>query len=250
LSDLIGGRNPLLEALKAGRAMGKIWLAKNAARHGVVAEILHLARTRGIPVEFLERQALDRLAGGTWHQGILAQIAAREYSTLAEILEAARQKKEPALLVILDGVEDPHNLGAILRTADAAGAHGIIVRERRAVGLTAGVEKSSAGALEYVQVARVANISQSIQALKDAGLWIIGVDQRGSTSYAAIDFRPATAIVLGAEGSGLSELVKKKCDFLAEIPMKGKINSLNASVAAAVVLYEALMQRSGRPASP
>jgi 23S rRNA (guanosine2251-2'-O)-methyltransferase len=145
--------------------------------------------------------------------------------------------------VVLDGVEDPHNLGAILRTAEASGAHGVIVRERRAVGLTASVEKASAGALEYMAVARVVNISQTIQTLKKNNIWVVGIDQAGESSYAKIDFRPATAIVLGGEGKGLSELVKKNCDFLASIPMKGKISSLNASVAAGVILYEVVKQR-------
>jgi 23S rRNA (guanosine2251-2'-O)-methyltransferase len=242
-SDIIEGRNPVLEALKAEHPLSKILVAKNGSRHGVIAEILYLAGIQKIPVEYLERQALDRLSQSTSHQGILALASAREYSDLDTILEIPAKRKEAALLVILDGVEDPHNLGAILRTAEASGVHGIIVRERRAVGLTSSVEKASAGALEYLPVARVVNISQTIQVLKKSGIWVVGIDQAGQSRYSEIDFKPPTAIVLGGEGKGLSELVKKNCDFLASIPMKGKISSLNASVAAGIILYEAVKQR-------
>jgi 23S rRNA (guanosine2251-2'-O)-methyltransferase len=243
ISDTIEGRNPVLEALKAGRPLGKILVAKNSNRHGVVAEILYLAKAQNVPVEYLERQALDRLSRSDSHQGIVAMASAREYFDLDAILDIPHERNEAAFLVVLDGVEDPHNLGAILRTAEASGAHGVIVRERRAVGLTASVEKASAGALEYLAVARVVNISQTIQTLKNNNIWVVGIDQTGETSYAKIDFKPATAIVLGGEGKGLSDLVKKNCDFLASIPMKGKISSLNASVAAGVILYEVVKQR-------
>jgi 23S rRNA (guanosine2251-2'-O)-methyltransferase len=177
-------------------------------------------------------------------QGVIAFAAPREYAELDEILAVPMKRKEPALMVLLDGIEDPHNLGAILRTADATGVHGVIIREKRAVGLTPVVEKSSAGAIEYVPVACVANIAQTIETLKQQNIWVVGIDQSANTDYTAIDYRPPTAIVIGGEGKGLSELVKKRSDFLVSIPMKGKISSLNASVATGVILYEVLRQRS------
>lgn len=243
MADTIEGRNPVLEALKAGRPVGKILLAKNIERHGAVADIIHLAQAGGIPVDYVERQAIDRLSQTPANQGIIAYTAAKEYAGLDELLAASRAKNRPALYIVLDGIEDPHNLGAIIRTADASGADGVIIRERRAVGLTSIVEKASAGAVEYVPVARVVNISQTLETLKRNNVWVVGIDQSASANYTKIDFNPPTAIIIGGEGKGLSDLVKKHCDFLASIPMKGKISSLNASVAAAVVLYEVVRQR-------
>jgi 23S rRNA (guanosine2251-2'-O)-methyltransferase len=240
----IEGRNPVLEALRAERPISKILLAKNSERHGVIAEIIPLSRTLGVPVEYVDRQAIDRLSQGTTNQGILAIAASKEYHDLEELLAVPQAKNEPALFILLDGIEDPHNLGAIIRTADAAGVHGVIIREKRSVGLTPAVEKASAGALEYVPVARVINISRTIETLKAHNIWVVGIDRSGERLYSGIDFKTATAIVIGGEGKGLSDLVKKHCDFMASIPMKGKITSLNASVAAAVVVYEALKQRS------
>jgi 23S rRNA (guanosine2251-2'-O)-methyltransferase len=240
----IEGRNPVLEALKAGRPIGKILLAKNIERHSAVAQILYLAKLKDIPVEYVERQAIERQSQCGTSQGVIALAAAKEYVDLEELWAISKSRNEPALYVVLDGIEDPYNFGAILRTADAAGIHGVIIREKRAVGLTASVEKASSGAVEYVPVARVTNISQTIETLKGQNIWIIGIDQQGDTDYSRIDYRPPTAIVIGGEGEGLSELVKKKCDFLAFIPMKGKISSLNASVAAGVMMYEILKQRS------
>jgi 23S rRNA (guanosine2251-2'-O)-methyltransferase len=244
MTDNIEGRNPVLEALRAGRPLSKILLAKNSERHGVIAEIMHLAQTAGVPVEYIDRQVIDRQSQSGANQGVLAVTAAKEYCDLDELLAVPVAKNEPALFVLLDGVEDPHNLGAIIRTADAAGVHGVIIREKRAVGLTPAVEKASCGALEYVPVARVINISRTIETLKARNIWVAGIDRSGDSLYTGIDYKTATAIVIGGEGQGLSELVKKHCDFLACIPMKGKITSLNASVAAAVVMYEALKQRS------
>jgi 23S rRNA (guanosine2251-2'-O)-methyltransferase len=245
MANTIEGRNPVLEALKSGRSISKILLAKNIERHSTIGEIIHRAQTRGIPIEYVERQAIDRQSETTANQGILALSVVKDYVDLDDLLVISRKKNEPAFYVVLDGLEDPHNLGAILRTADATGAHGIIIREKRAVGLTSAVEKVSAGAAEYVPVSRVTNISRAIETLKKNNLWIVGIDQSGTTDYYEIDYKPPTAIVVGGEGQGLSDLVKKSCDFLAIIPMKGKISSLNASVAAAVVLYEAMRQRSG-----
>jgi 23S rRNA (guanosine2251-2'-O)-methyltransferase len=244
MADIIEGRNPVLEALRAGRPIGKVWLVKNAERHGVIAEILYLARTQKVPVEYVERQAIDLQTAGMANQGIIAFVSAKEYLSLDEILTTPAEKKENPLLIVLEGIEDPHNLGAIIRTAEAAGAQGVIIREKRAVGLTSIVEKASAGALEFVPVARVVNIAQTIETLKQRNIWVVGIDSQGEAEYTQIDYRPPTAIVIGGEGQGLSELVKKRCDFVVRIPMRGRISSLNASVAAAVVMYEVVRQRA------
>jgi len=241
--DTIEGRNPVLEALRSGRPISKILLAKNIERHSTLAEIIHQANSQGILLEYVDRQAIDRQSQTRVNQGIIALTAAKDYVDLSDLLEISRSKGEPAFFVILDGVEDPHNLGAILRTADATGVHGVIVRERRAVGLTPAVEKASAGAVEYVPVARVTNLNRTLETLKENNIWIVGIDRDASTDFTGIDYRPATALVIGGEGQGISDLVKKNCDFLASIPMRGKISSLNASVAAAVVMYEVLKQR-------
>jgi len=243
MTNTIEGRNPVLEALHSNRPIGKILLAKNSERHGVIAEIIHLAQSSAIPIEYVERPAIDRLSQTSANQGVLAITIVKEYAELEELLAITRSKNEPALYVVLDGIEDPHNLGAILRTADASGVHGVIIRERRAVGLTPVVEKASAGAIEYVPVVSVANISRTLETLKKNNVWVVGIDQSAEANYTEIDYKPATAIVIGGEGKGLSDLVKKNCDFLASIPMKGKIASLNASVAAAVALYEVVRQR-------
>jgi 23S rRNA (guanosine2251-2'-O)-methyltransferase len=245
MENSIEGRNPILEALKSGRPIGKILIAKNIERHGAIAEIIHLAQTGGVPLEWVERPAIDRLSETRASQGILAFTSAKEYVDLDDLLVIYKEKNEPAFYVIIDGIEDPHNLGAILRTSDAAGVHGVITRERRAVGLTSAVEKASAGAVEYVPVSRVANISRTIEILKQDNVWIVGIDQSGDKDYTQVDYKPPTALVIGGEGGGLSDLVKKNCDFLVRIPMKGRISSLNASVAAGVVMYEVVRQRVG-----
>jgi 23S rRNA (guanosine2251-2'-O)-methyltransferase len=246
MSSILEGRNPVLEALRSGRPISKIFLARNIERHSVIAEILHLAQSKGIPVEYVERPAIDRQSETGANQGIIAYTISKEYMELDDLLSISASRKESPLYVILDGVEDPHNLGAILRTAEASGMHGVIVREKRAVGLTPTVEKASAGATEYIPISRVTNISQTIEYLKKQNIWVVGIDQAGDTEYTRIDYKTPTAIVIGGEGKGLSDLVKKRCDFLASIPMKGRITSLNASVAAGVVMYEALKQRSGK----
>jgi 23S rRNA (guanosine2251-2'-O)-methyltransferase len=244
MADTIEGKNPVLEALKAGRPLNKILLAKNIRKDTVVTEILSYARNKRIPVEFIDRYSLERRGLTGASQGILAYTAAREYITLDELMVIPSGKGEPALYCVLDGIEDPMNLGAILRTAEAAGVHGIIIRSRRAVGLTSIVAKASAGAIEYMPVARVANITRTLETLKKNSIWIIGIDMSAETEYTRVDFKLPVAIVIGSEGKGLSPLVRKSCDSTAFIPMKGKINSLNASVAAALVMYEALRQRS------
>ena len=243
MAETIEGKNPVIEALKTERPINKVVLAHGGGLHSAVTEILNLARSRGIPVEFVDRRFLDRLATTSSHQGVIAYTSVKEYSSLEDLLIISRGKKEQPLYCILDGIEDPYNLGAIIRTAEASGIHGLVTRSRRAVGLTATVAKASAGAVEYVPVARVPNISQAMLALKKNGVWIIGVDQTGEIHYNQVDFKLPTAIVIGSEGKGLSDLVKKRCDSLASIPMLGRITSLNASVAAALVLYEAFRQR-------
>jgi len=242
VDEIIVGRNPVLEALRAGRPIHKIMLARNASRHGVVAEILHLAQNDGIPVEYVPDAVLQQ-TGSPKHQGIIACAAAKDYVSLDDLLAVSREKGEPPLYCILDGVEDPQNLGAIIRTAEASGIHGVIIRSRRAAGMTAAVAKASAGAVEYLPVARVVNITQSILTLQKQGIWVAGIDATGNVDYRQLDVTGPFALVIGGEGQGLSELVRKKCDFLARIPMRGKIGSLNASVAAALVMYEAFHQR-------
>jgi 23S rRNA (guanosine2251-2'-O)-methyltransferase len=209
-----------------------------------VAEILHLAQVRGIPVEYVKKRVIDELSTTPAHQGVIAYAAVKEYVTLEDLLHISQAKNEPPLYCILDGIEDPQNLGAVLRTAEATGVHGVIIRSRRAVGLTAAVAKVSAGATEYILVARVANISQAIATLKRNNIWVIGIDRGGKIDYSQVDFRLPTAIVVGSEGKGLSDLVRQRCDSLAFIPMRGKITSLNASIAASLVMYAALKQRS------
>ncbi len=243
MPDTIEGKNPVLEALKSGRPVNKILLAKGLKKDAAVSEILEQAKNRHIPVEYVERYTLDRQSLKGSSRGIIAITAAREYATLDELLAIPEKTGEPALFCVLDGIEDPANLGAILRTAGATGVHGIIIRSRRAVGLTSSVAKTSAGAIEYVPVARVANISQAIETLKKNNIWITGIETTGKTDFAGIDFTLPSAIVIGGEGKGLSPLVRKHCDTVAYIPMKGKINSLNASVAAALVMHAAFRQR-------
>jgi len=243
-TDIIEGRNPVLEALKSGRPLNKILLTRNIGRHSVIAEILHLAQNNLIPIEFVPRDTIARLSTSSAHQGIIAYIAAKEYVPLEDLFAISRKKNEAPLYCILDGIEDPHNLGAIIRSADASGIHGIIIRSRRAVGLTATVAKASAGAIEYIPVSKVTNIAETISTLKKNNIWVVGIDSTGKTNFRNADFNLPIAIVIGSEGKGISELVKKKCDYLVSIPMCGKINSLNASVAAALVMYEVSYQRN------
>jgi 23S rRNA (guanosine2251-2'-O)-methyltransferase len=244
MSDIIEGRQPVLEALRSGRAVNRVLLALDSEKHGIITEIVALARAQGIPYEYVDRAILEKHASTPVHQGVVAYAAAKEYITLEELLAISAAKGEAPLYCIADGLEDPHNLGAIMRTADAAGFHGLIIRNRREVGLTPVVAKASAGAIEYVPVARVANIAQTIETLKKKGVWVVGIEAGGDVPFDKVDFTLPTAIVVGGEGAGIADLVRKKCDVLASIPMKGKISSLNASVAAALVMYEAFRQRS------
>jgi 23S rRNA (guanosine2251-2'-O)-methyltransferase len=244
MEGIIEGRHPVIEALKAGRHINKIWLTSDIGRHAAVVEILRLSQARGIPVEYVAKHIIDETCTTSVHQGVIAHAATKEYVDLEDLFTVSREKDELPLYCIIEGVEDPRNLGAILRTAEASGIHGVIIRSRRAVGLTATVAKASAGAVEYMPVARVPNISQAIMTLKKRNVWVIGIDYAGEVEYSQVDFKLPTAIVVGGEGKGLSVLVKKRCDLLAYIPMRGKITSLNVSIATALVMYEALKQRS------
>jgi len=239
--NYIYGLNAVAEAIKArGRAFQWVGLAKE--RHDLrLQRIIEECRKLGVPVRFLQRTELDRLAGNAAHQGLVAVTSAKQYNDLDDLLAARRG--EHSLIVVLDGVEDPHNLGAILRTADAAGADGVVVPDRRAAGVTGTVAKVSAGASEHLPIAKVTNISRSLEELKSNDLWIVGLDERGPQTYDAIDYKMHCAVVLGAEGKGLHDLVRRHCDFLVSIPMQGKVPSLNVSVAAGIVLFEVVRQR-------
>jgi 23S rRNA (guanosine2251-2'-O)-methyltransferase len=229
------------EALAAGRALDRIVIARG--RHGERVEaVVQLARSKSVPVRFEERSQIDRLAGTREHQGIAALAAAKPALELEDLLAA---KTPQGLLVLLDGIEDPHNLGAIVRTALAAGAHGVVIPERRAVGLTDTVERASAGALAHLPVARVKNLVRAMEEMKEAGYWLIGLDERAEKKYTEADFSGQVGIVLGSEGEGLHELTRKRCDFLVSIPTSGPVRALNVSVAAGVVLFEVVRQRSG-----
>jgi len=229
------------EALKArGRTFA--WVGVARERHDLrLQRLVEECRRQGVAVRFLERAELDRMAGNNAHQGVVAITSAKQYNDLDDVIAAKRGSY--SLIVVLDGVEDPHNLGAILRTADAAGSNGVIIPERRAVGVTAAVTKASAGAGEHLPVARVTNIARTLEELKAKNLWIVGLDERASQSYDSLDYNMDCAVVLGSEGKGLHDLVARKCDYLAAIPMLGKVPSLNVSVAAGVILYEIVRQR-------
>ncbi len=241
--DTIEGRNPVMEALKSGREIEKILVAKGA-REGSINKIIGMAKDKSVFYQYVERQKLDEIATTNNHQGVIALVAAYKYRDLDDILEIAKRKNQDPFIIILDEIMDPHNLGSIMRTADAVGAHGIIIPKRRSVGLTAAVAKTSAGAIEYVPVAKVSNIAQTIEKLKQNGLWIVGADSGGDRDYFYGDMKGPLGLVIGNEGKGISRLVKEKCDFIVKIPMLGKLASLNASVAAAVLMYEVHRQKS------
>ena len=240
---LIEGRNALTEALKSGRTIDKLYVAEGSTDRSL-ARLAALAREAGAVVVPTDRRKLDQMSPTGAHQGVIAAVAAHEYASLADILELAAQRGEPPLIVICDELSDPHNLGAILRTAECAGAHGVVIPKRRSVGLTAVVAKSSAGALEYLPVARVSNLVNAIRELKEQGVWIYGTAADADSELYRTDLTGPAAIVIGNEGEGMSRLVRESCDLLVSIPLKGQISSLNASAAAAVLLYEALRQRT------
>lgn len=240
-SDIIAGRNPVSEALRSGRAIDSLLIAKGEL-NGSVKVIAAKAKASGIPVKEVDKRKLDSLCGGAVHQGVAALAAIKEYSTVDDIFALAEERNEPPFIIVLDEIEDAHNLGAIIRTAECAGAHGVIIPKRRAAGLSYAVGKTSAGAYEYMHVARVTNIPKTLEELKERGCWIYGADMDGS-DYCRSDLTGACALVIGSEGSGLGRLVKEKCDVILSLPMRGKINSLNASVAAGILMYEFTRQR-------
>ncbi|MEK5186864.1 23S rRNA (guanosine(2251)-2'-O)-methyltransferase RlmB [Solibacillus sp. FSL R5-0691] len=238
--EMIAGKNPVLEALRAGREINKLWIAEGVKKTGV-QELMDLAKEQGVLVQFVPKQKVDKLAEN--HQGIVASVAAYDYAELDDLFDAAKAKNEDPFFLILDELEDPHNLGSIMRTADAIGAHGIIIPKRRAVGLTAVVAKASTGAIEHVPVVRVTNLAQTVDELKDRGVWIAGTDAKGSADYRKMDATLPLALIIGSEGKGMSRLLKDKCDFLYHLPMVGHVTSLNASVAAALLMYEVYRKR-------
>lgn len=243
-TDKIIGINPVLEALKAGRPVRRLLIADQRKQDREVQAILRLAREAGVEVRFAGRDALNREAPGANHQGIIAVAAAKGYAGLDDILRIPGERGQAPLYLILDGVEDPRNLGAILRTADAAGVHGVIIPERRAAGLTETVAKAAAGAMEHVPVVKVVNIVQTLEELKRSGVWVAGAEADGDRVYWDADLTQPLALVLGGEDRGVRRLVRERCDFLVSLPLMGSISSLNVSVAAGVLLYETCRQRS------
>lgn len=243
-NGMVVGRNAVRELLKSQRPIDKIYVKKGGAHEGSITVLISEAISKGIPIVEVEAQKLDYIAQGANHQGIVAQAAMKEYSSIDDMLELAKERGEKPLIVIADSIEDPHNLGALIRCAECAGAHGIVIPKRRAVGITPTVYKSSAGAIEHMLIAKVSNISSTIEALKKNGVWIFTSEAEG-TPYYETDFNCACAIVLGSEGNGVSRIVKENSDFIVSIPMYGKVNSLNVSTAASVILcHAARMQRS------
>ena len=238
---MIEGRNAVIEAYRSGKTIDKIFIL-DGCQDGPVMTIKREAKKHDSLIKFVSKERLDQISQTGKHQGVIAYAAAYDYAEVDELLKEAEDRGEPPFLLLLDGIEDPHNLGAIIRTAHQAGAHGIIIPKNRAVGLTATVARTSAGALNYIKVAKVTNLSTTIEQLKKKGMWFVCADMDGEIMY-RLDLKGAIGLVIGSEGEGVSRLVKEKCDFRAAIPMKGKIDSLNASVAAGVLAYEIVRQR-------
>lgn len=243
MGEQIEGRNPVLEALRSGHEMIKIYLLKGELNSSPLRDILSQATVKKIPIHQVDSGVLDKMAVTRNHQGVIAIAAEWKYSTVNDILNLATQKGEPPFVLLLDGLEDPQNFGSIIRTAEAAGVHGIIIPERRAVGLTSVVSRASAGAIEHVLVTRVTNLTKTIEELKKVGLWFTGVEMEGKIEFQHADLRGAIGVVIGGEGKGISRLVLEHCDQIVKIPMYGQINSLNAAVAAGVILFEIRRQR-------
>lgn len=241
-SEWIIGKNPVLEALRAERDINKIWIAEGSNK-GQMQQVIGLAKQAGVIVQYVPKQKLDHTVSGN-HQGVAASVAAYQYAEVEDLFNKAAAKNEDPFFLILDEIEDPHNLGSILRTADAAGAHGVIIPKRRAVGLTAAVAKASTGAIEHVPVARVTNLARTMEELKEKGIWIVGTDAKGKQDFRQMDAKMPLAIVIGSEGKGIGRLISEKCDFLIQLPMVGKVTSLNASVAASLLMYEVYRKRN------
>ncbi|MDQ1910896.1 23S rRNA (guanosine(2251)-2'-O)-methyltransferase RlmB [Paenibacillus sp. GD4] len=240
--EVLAGKHSVLEALRSGRSINKIWIAEQAQKQ-LTQPIIAEAKQNGVIVQFADKRKLDQMAAGVQHQGVVAQVAPQAYVEVDDILARAAERGEQPFILILDEIEDPHNLGSILRSADCTGVHGVIIPKRRSVGLTATVSKTSAGAVEYVPVARVTNISQTIEELKEKGVWVAGADVGATQPIYETNLNLPLAIVIGNEAKGMGRLIKERCDFLLKLPMFGKINSLNASVAASVFMYEVVRQR-------
>lgn len=241
-TDIIEGRNPIMEALRSGREIDKILVAKGD-RNGSIVKILSEAKKNGIVIQETDRAKLDSMSATGNHQGVIAYVAAAEYVSVEDILQSAKDKGEAPFIVIADEICDPHNLGSILRTANAAGVHGIIIPKRRSAGLNSVVAKTSAGAVEFTPVAKVSNIASTIDKLKKENIWVVGADMDGDRTIYTHDFSGGVAIVVGSEGFGISRIVKEKCDFIVRIPLLGEITSLNASVAGALMMYEVVRNR-------
>lgn len=244
-NNIIEGRNPVIEALRSGRDIEKILISKGN-KEGSIKKIMAMAKENRVFIQYVDKNKINQISTSGAHQGVIAYVAAYRYHELEEILDAARSKEEDIILIILDEITDPHNLGSIIRTADAVGVHGVIIPKRRSVGLTAAVAKTSAGAIEYVPVTRVTNLSRTIDYLKEQEIWVVGADMDGEKLHYDSDLAGNIAFIIGSEGKGISRLVKEKCDFLVKLPMKGRVSSLNASVAASILMYEALRQRKSR----
>ena len=241
-SDHVEGRNSVLELLESGKDINKIFVTKGE-KHGSINKIIAMAKEKNIIIVEKDKRKMEEMAQNPNYQGVIAIVPPFEYCEIEDILEEAKQKNEDPFILILDGIEDPHNLGSIIRTAETAGVHGVIIPKRRAVAVNSTVNKVSAGAVEHMKIARVTNISDSIQKLKDAGLWICGTHIKAEKYYYDQDLTGPLGIVIGNEGSGMSEKVTKNCDFLVKIPMKGKVTSLNASVSTGIIIYEVFKQR-------
>ncbi|MGI6326848.1 MAG: 23S rRNA (guanosine(2251)-2'-O)-methyltransferase RlmB [Saccharofermentanales bacterium] len=248
LPDRLEGRNPIIEAIKAGRAINKLWVAKPAENKKMdpgLARLVAMAKEAGAVIMDVDKRVLDAMTTTHGHQGVIAQVAAHEYIELDDLIESIKAKEEQPFLLILAELQESYNLGSVLRIADAAGVHGVIIPMRRSVGLDAAVAKASAGAIEHVPVARVGNLSQAITKLKESGFWIAGADADGKTDYRDADWSGSLAILIGSEGKGLSPIMRRHCDFLISIPMHGKVNSLNAAIAAGIITFEAAAHRQG-----
>ena len=245
MADYVWGRNPVMETLRSTRRVYRLLLAEGARDAGL-AGILSEAEKRRVPVEYVPRRRLDELANGAVHQGCVAAVAPREYASVEDILALAEQRGEPPLLLILDSIQDVQNLGSLLRTAEAVGAHGVILPEHRAAGLTPAVDKSSAGAVEHLLVAQVTNLTRAVDQLKKQGIWIVGLAGEAAQDYDRVDLDRPIALVVGNEGKGIGRLLREHCDFLVRLPMRGQVNSLNAAVAGSIVLYAAWRQREKR----
>lgn len=240
--DFIIGKNAVIEALKSDREINKLLIAEGSQK-GQMQQVIGLAKQKNVLVQFVPKKKIDGMVEGN-HQGVVAQVAAYEYAELDDLFVAAERKNETPFFLLLDEIEDPHNLGSIMRTADAVGAHGIIIPKRRAVGLTATVAKASTGAIEYIPVVRVTNMARTIDELKERGIWIAGTDAVGEEDYRSFDGTLPLGLVIGSEGKGMGRLIRDKCDFLIRLPMKGHVTSLNASVAAALLMYEVFRKRN------